>query len=180
MVTATRLEHLPTEIKIDILYLLSDIATLSAIVHASPTFHNAYTIDREKILTRTTFRQLRARAEIVTTLKPKALWILKVHGKQMDFNLRSTIEFCCTKARAGKLDKIKLSVNQCIALGTVKEASNYDVPAIDAKYPWSKGPEILIYVSGEETRIVGRTDETPYFKVWEVEWSEFLKDIFFR
>ena len=136
----------------------SDIATLSALVHASPTFHNAYIIDREKILTRTTFRQLRARAEIITTLKPKALWILRVCGKQMDFNLRWTIEFCCTKARVGKLDDIKLSVNQCIALGRVKEAFNYDVSAMGAKQPWRKGPDILIHVSGEETRIVGSAD----------------------
>ena len=81
MAISSRMENLPTEIEIDILYQFSDIATLSALVHASTTFHNAYTIDREKILTRTTFRQLRARAEIITTLKPKALWILRVRGK---------------------------------------------------------------------------------------------------
>ena len=82
----------------------------------------------------------------------------------MDFNLRSTIEFCCTKARVGKLDDIKLSVNQCIALGRVKEVFNYDVSAMGAKQPWRKGPDILIYVSGEETCIVGSADETLYFK----------------
>lgn len=49
---------LPLEITVIILRCSPDLATLSAIVHSSAHYHNAYLIAREEILTAVTLRDL--------------------------------------------------------------------------------------------------------------------------
>ncbi|PGH11567.1 hypothetical protein AJ79_04825 [Helicocarpus griseus UAMH5409] len=46
------LEHLPTEIKIEILCHLPDLSSLRTLVNASPDFHSVYRFDRRQILRR--------------------------------------------------------------------------------------------------------------------------------
>ncbi len=55
---ASNLEALPTELKLKILRQLPDLATVSAIVHASPACHQLYRLARVEILTRFTIEHL--------------------------------------------------------------------------------------------------------------------------
>lgn len=68
------LETLPAELKLSILRATPDIATLSAIVHASPTYHAIYLFAREECLTQATLKDLLVRYQggFATPL-PKAL-----------------------------------------------------------------------------------------------------------
>ena len=69
MATYCVLDSLPTEIKIVLLYQIPDVATLSALVHASPCYHSLYLALREEVLTCITFRELSARnVRIITPL----------------------------------------------------------------------------------------------------------------
>ena len=69
MATSCVLDSLPTEIKILLLHQIPNVATLSALVHASPCYHSLYLALREEVLTSITFRELSARnVRIITPL----------------------------------------------------------------------------------------------------------------
>lgn len=57
----SRLENLPAELRLSILYALSDVTALSALVHASPIFHSAYLSQRKDILTSVLCRDINPR-----------------------------------------------------------------------------------------------------------------------
>ncbi|MCJ1473543.1 hypothetical protein MMC13_002194 [Lambiella insularis] len=61
------IEGLPYELKVAILTRLPDLATLSALIHASPSFHQVYAAERVKVLSTVTIR------DIDPALLPEAL-----------------------------------------------------------------------------------------------------------
>ena len=67
MAASSALDSVSTELKLLVLRQISDIDILSAIVHASPGFHNVYASVREEIFTMITLRELLARNINFTT-----------------------------------------------------------------------------------------------------------------
>ena len=78
MATSCVLDSLPTEIKILLLRQIPDVATLSAVVHASPCYHSLYLAVREEVLTAITFRELSARNVCIIT--PLSFAQVRVRG----------------------------------------------------------------------------------------------------
>lgn len=58
--THCHIERLPSELKIKILQFLSHVATLSSLVHASPSYYQVYAANRENILTIVTLSELQS------------------------------------------------------------------------------------------------------------------------
>jgi len=123
MATNSKLESMPTELKIAVLEQLPDIKTLSALIHASPIFHAVYLANREEILTSTTLHELSTKDRPISIdelLKAAALCHLVTKNGKLDPNLEPAIKACQAQARAnsGKVC-LKLSVDHCIALRTL-------------------------------------------------------------
>lgn len=91
MAQSSRLEVLPTELKLAVLNQLSDVKSLSALVHASPIFHKVYSLDRELILTKITIRELRNRPNSVDILRRTSLSSVTMTSKALDKNLELAI-----------------------------------------------------------------------------------------
>lgn len=75
------LENLPHELKCQILLNVSDLHTLNAIVHASPSHHQVYVAQRDTILLTVLHRELEPRilAGAVATLR--ALYLTAREGR---------------------------------------------------------------------------------------------------
>ncbi|KAG7004550.1 hypothetical protein G7Y79_00024g055000 [Physcia stellaris] len=56
------LEKVPVEIRIKILSYITDLRTLSNLIHATPVYHQAYSSVRNKVLTNVTIHDLAARS----------------------------------------------------------------------------------------------------------------------
>ena len=54
----SNLESLPVELQLSILYKLSDVSSLSALVHASPLYHQAYVSVRQQVLLEVLFEEV--------------------------------------------------------------------------------------------------------------------------
>lgn len=120
MTTNSKMESMPTELKIVLLEQMPDINTLSALVHASPIFHAVYLVNREEVLTKTTLRELSTRKQpidIDELLKPAALCNIVTRNGDLNPNLKPAIRAC--HAQANDTDGLKLSVGNCIALRTL-------------------------------------------------------------
>jgi hypothetical protein len=72
------LEALPQELKLNLLDQIPDVATLSALIHASPTYHELYAALREEILTSITLKELFARE--IKLLPPSPFVEIRVYG----------------------------------------------------------------------------------------------------
>ena len=122
MATNSKLERLPTELKIALLQQMPDINTLSALIHASPIFHAVHLANREDVLTKTTLQELSTRKRSINIdelLKPATLCHVVTKIGKLDQNLKLAIKACHAQVRAnsGKVC-LKLSVEHCIALRT--------------------------------------------------------------
>ncbi len=78
MATANALEALPQELELGLLHQIPDVATLSALIHASPTYHELYAALREEILTSITLKELSARD--IELLPPSPFVEIRVYG----------------------------------------------------------------------------------------------------
>lgn len=76
--TSDALEALPQELKLKLLHQIPDVVTLSALIHASPTYHELYAALREEILTSTTLKELSARD--INLLPPSPFVEVRVYG----------------------------------------------------------------------------------------------------
>lgn len=115
------LESMPTELKIAFLKQLPDINTLSALVHASPVFHAVYLAIREDILTKTTLRELSTKNQFLhigDLLKPASLCHFVTGTGELDPSLEFAIR--ASQAQANKITDIRLTVDSCIALRTLR------------------------------------------------------------
>jgi len=168
MATDSKLESMPTELKIALLERVPDINTLSALVHASPIFHAVYLANREDILTETTLQELSSRDQTLSIdelVKPAALCNIVTKNGELDLNLEPAIISCQAQAQAqarangGKIC-ITLSVDHCIALRTLLSYYGWQIAR-----SLNSGPDqhLLIYT------INGRTYE---------EWSDPIRDCF--
>lgn len=77
-ITYNALEALPQELKLKLLHQLPDVATLSALTHASPIYHELYAALRKEILTSTTLKELFARD--IKLLPPSPFVEVRVYG----------------------------------------------------------------------------------------------------
>ena len=55
---APTFDTLPTELSVQILKTMPNTKTLQSLIHASPTYHRVYLIDRETIFTSITLQEL--------------------------------------------------------------------------------------------------------------------------
>jgi hypothetical protein len=120
MAIDSKLESMPTELKIALLEQVSDIHSLSTFIHASPIFHAVYLANREDILTKTTLPELSTKNQslnIDELLKPAGLCHLVTKAGDLDANLEPAIK--AGHAQANNTTDIKLSVDHCIALRTL-------------------------------------------------------------
>jgi len=76
--TSNALEALPQELKLSLLHQLPDVATLSALIHASPTYHELYAALHEEIFTSITLKELSARD--IKLLPPSPFVEIRVYG----------------------------------------------------------------------------------------------------
>ena len=173
METSSKLECLPTELKIIILERLADIKTLSALVHASPAFHRVYTANRERIFTIHTLRQLNRCVRI--NKRPLAMWEILVFGEEMQSNLKPAIQSCCAQAHAGKAANIRLPIYQCLALRKVVQIRYWKTerpgaarfyPAEFHEHPRFRTPVPSFCV------LMGRYGSK---QEWELDWIEALE-----
>lgn len=65
---APTFDTLPTELSLQILKKVPDTKTLQSLVHASPTYHRVYLMDREEIFTSVTLRELAEHGYVHSTL----------------------------------------------------------------------------------------------------------------
>ena len=173
METSSKLECLPAELKVIILQQLADIRTLSALVHASPAFHEVYTANRERIFTIHTLRQLNRCVRI--NQRPLAVWEILVHGEEIEPNLKPAIQSCCVQAHAGKAANIRLPIHQCLALRKV----------VQIGYWKTVGSEVARFYPAESYKPPKLRTRIPSFRVlmgrfgcsaeWKLEWIEALE-----
>lgn len=119
------LESLPTELKLWILReAIPDIATLAALVHASPSYHAVYLSTREKCLTDVTLRELSGRN--IDILTPYSFVEVCTKGNRVTTKfLKSTIEHCYIQSQ--RKQKIKLSVGKCRALRVLTDLVGWTI-----------------------------------------------------
>jgi hypothetical protein len=99
---------------------VSDIKTLSALVHASPRLHAVYSAVRESVLTKTILRELGTEGspfDIKAFLKPADVYCLYTTNKTLDPNLQSSVKTC--QIQHSKAVDIILNISQCAALRTI-------------------------------------------------------------
>lgn len=129
MATVSQLESMPPELKIALLKFIPDVGTLSALVHASPVFHEVYIAKRCEILTSVTLRELsRIKLDVGhfgsgQYFVPKNVDIFKRQIIPWSWSwaqvLKSAILSYHTQWHAGRKYRIILSVKQCVALRAV-------------------------------------------------------------
>ena len=124
MLPSNKLESLPAELQLALLELLPTITTLSALVHASPILHATYLTHREAILTKLTLQEFRIRTpplNISEILKPAAFCHLVTKTEALDRDLEPALKACqAQQAQSNRAASVKLSVEQCIALRTLR------------------------------------------------------------
>lgn len=123
MAKHSKLESLPAELQLEILNNLPDISTLSALVHATPILRRVYASNREKILTGCTLRELRTRVREPKIYMPIYHWNLQLRTEHIDPHLEPAIASYRAQSQDGTINKIRLSVEECIALRTVVRIS---------------------------------------------------------
>ena len=112
------LDTLPNELKRLILQAAPDVATLSTLVHSSPSYHAVYLTFRTKCLTEITLRELENRN--IDVLTPMSFVEVCTRGNQSpDYTLGLTIERCYRQTQ--KNQSIRLSARRCRALLTLKD-----------------------------------------------------------
>ncbi len=120
MASANKVESLPTELIMAILSQVSDIKTLSALVHASPRLHAVYSTVRESVLTKTVLRELGTKGsplDLKAFLKPAGVYCLYTTNKMLDPNLQSAVKRC--QIQNSKAVDIILNISHCVALRTI-------------------------------------------------------------
>ena len=65
---APTFDTLPTELSLQILKNMPNKKTLQSLIHASPTYHRVYLMDREEIFTAVTLRELAERGYVYLSL----------------------------------------------------------------------------------------------------------------
>ena len=106
------LDDMPTEIKLIILSQISDIRSLSAIVHASPRFHAAYNARRAEIL----------RSVVLETLKHRGLdfaqtpHALEIYSHTASQDIFVPIVLDCYQQLVRGATNLSLTTDQSIAL----------------------------------------------------------------
>ena len=193
MEIASKLESLPTELKLAIFDQLPDISTLLALVRASSAFHNVYYADRERILTRVTLRQLATRTQTIRDGKPVDIWEFWLSDERyahpyLKGELQSAITSSCAQAHAGKLHEMRLTVRQCWALGSVAwvegwKADENGLPQCYDEndcypnlYVNESGTNIVVVLGSAGTWPNTWSTTSPLLK-WCFDWSEELERI---
>ncbi len=121
MATNSKIESMPTELKIALLEQVSDIHSLSALIHASPIFHAVYLANREDILTKTTLQEMSTKDQslnINELMKSAVVCHLGTKNGKLNPNVEPAIIAC--QAQANTTTDIKLTVDHCIALRTLR------------------------------------------------------------
>lgn len=111
-------EDLPVELRVMVFHYLSDTATLSALVHASPAHHAAYVANREKIFTHFTIKKLEiGHADI---LKPASfIEVNTPDNEARRLYVKSAIPAYHQAVQEHK--EPRLTVEQCLALLAVRD-----------------------------------------------------------
>ena len=142
MAKISKLESLPAELQLDIFNILPDTSTLSALIHATPILYGVYASNRSKILTGCTLRELRTRVRGPRIYMPICQWDVWLRTKNIDPNLEPAIaSYRAQSCDDRRIDKIRLSVEQCIALRTVAGISAVVESATWAETAAWKGTE---------------------------------------
>ena len=124
------LENLPNELKLAIFDHLPDMNTLSALVHASPIFHGVYFTHRQRIFTKATLRLLHS--QIVGRTGYPALWVFNIRGPELKPDLIRA--FRSLVAQAHDRRNLRLTIEQCLALQTVRWIYCYIYQKYESKY----------------------------------------------
>ena len=100
------IEQLPLELRINILGQMSDLGTLSALVHASPSFHDAYVAMRKELLPLITWRTLKNRGIDVLKETPASEIVVSKSGQKFlkgnhTLYLETLINICRSQVRHG-------------------------------------------------------------------------------
>lgn len=144
MATSNALEALPQELELGLLHQIPDVATLSALIHASPTYHELYAALREEILTSITLKELSARD--IELLPPSPFVEIRVYGVsrpredlwhaiQSLYHQASPTHITadqvathCTFGQQNPSDRgrplhriLKLTIEHCLALRTIED-----------------------------------------------------------
>ena len=121
------IESMPAELKQTILLSMPDLASLAALVHASPCYHAAYASKREIILSAVIVRELQQRG--LCFFKPGILlevWITKskhpLTSEHGPADWLSVLEYCYEQALTSATTP-KLSTEQSILLLGIKAAA---------------------------------------------------------
>ena len=117
-----RLEYLPNEIKLMISHQLPDAASLRALVHASPQYHQVYRSTRNETFTIVTLRTLASR-NLGFETPAKHLDIMLYGNEEPSKFLLDTINQVYSHIYAK--ETICLNVKQCLSLLCIKHAVRY-------------------------------------------------------
>ena len=101
-----------TEIKLQILYKILDVKSLSSLVHACPTMHAVYASDRQRILTSATLKEMVAKRVDIFTPAPLLEVRLVNDPYLVSETLRLGIESLYSQLSTPKA-KITLTVDHC-------------------------------------------------------------------
>lgn len=120
------LEGLPNKLKLWLMKVAPDVATLSALIHASPTYHAVYLSAREECLAKATICDLESRG--IDVLTPHTFIEVSIRGNR-HFNpvLKQAIEHCYRATQNNQTTKLKLSLRECRALVTLTDLVGWDV-----------------------------------------------------
>jgi len=116
------LESLALEITLNIIRFITDLETLRSLVHASPVFHEAYTIAHDEIYTRVTLAELRARE--VDVLTPVDFAEVYIRGEpEWKYRIKDALEKLYRQSAS--VLPVKLRVDECMDLLKLGDLKGY-------------------------------------------------------
>lgn len=117
------LETIPAELKLALLKHLPDYSSLTNLVRASPTFHYVYITNRDEVLTGAVLRDLANRNIDVTT----PFDFVQITTKADPLNLHLESALVVLQQQIANAKPIRLSINHCIALHTLRTAETWHI-----------------------------------------------------
>ena len=136
---------------------LNEMKCLRSLVLASPSFHQIYLANRERVLTRTTFRELQSRSINMPSLIAVCEVRLKNDhppSEELKVVMQSLYDYFhenkpFSPTETSTNTGLKLSVTQCLALLTIEELSVWE---LKTDTPWGQrygmGDPVAVRSSG--------------------------------
>lgn len=176
------LESLPPELSIAILEVTPDVATLSALVHASPFFHAVYRANRERVLTKATLQEVGTKLRRVF-----GSWKVRVEvsfGHKVRLDFQPAVVSARARIHRGRKARVRLTVDQCISLRSTFRIQSWTMANRKSRprirfSEWLQKARIAVPVLRPPTELPG-PERIEFREVWCFEWMYGMAVVLYR